>query len=183
MQMSNGPLRPVRLVSPSLRRLPAYAAALRAGWSPNTVRDVSQAHLRAIARDPEAFVRGQAEPADRRQDALVRRILWVWDGELCGAANLRFAPGTVELPPGVAGHVGFSIVPAKRGEGRGRQALAGLLDLARSAGLPRVSAVCAAGNVASRRVVEANGGRLAAAIRAGEIDPLAQYWIATERAG
>jgi len=35
----------VELVEPSLDRLPGYMAALEAGWSPNTTRDVSGEQL------------------------------------------------------------------------------------------------------------------------------------------
>ena len=39
---------PVELVEPSLGRLPGYIAALEAGWSPDTTRDVSGEQLEAI---------------------------------------------------------------------------------------------------------------------------------------
>jgi len=42
------------------------------------------------------------------------RVLWVWDGEFCGVINLRFVPGTLDLPPHVSGHAGYAIVPWKR---------------------------------------------------------------------
>src|ERR1700722_774078 len=103
----------VRLVKPSLRRLPAYSAALATGWSPNGARDVSGEHLFALGLDPEAFVRGQAAPPPiivglpgEPARILVRRVLWIWDGEFCGAANLRFIAGTSDLPSDVSGHVG-----------------------------------------------------------------------------
>lgn len=41
------------------------------------------------------------------------------------------------------------------------RALALLLPVARGLGLPRVLATCDAGNAASRRVIEANGGVMA----------------------
>ena len=47
----------VELVEPSLDRLPGYVAALEAGWSPNTTRDVSGQQLAAIREDAGAFVR------------------------------------------------------------------------------------------------------------------------------
>jgi hypothetical protein len=47
----------VELVEPSLVRLPGYLAALEAGWSPDTTRDVSGQQLEAIRDDAEGFVR------------------------------------------------------------------------------------------------------------------------------
>src|SRR5256885_1835613 len=47
---------PLGPVAPSLERLNASAAALAAGWSPDTTGDVSAAQLAAIRRDPAAFL-------------------------------------------------------------------------------------------------------------------------------
>ena len=49
-------------------------------------------------------------------------------------------------------------MPWKRRRGYATRALALLLPVARGLGLPRVLVTCDAGNAASRRVIEANGG-------------------------
>ena len=46
----------LRLLTPSLAKLAQYAAALAAGWSPDTTRDVSAEQLAALRRDPHAFL-------------------------------------------------------------------------------------------------------------------------------
>lgn len=147
-------------------RLPGYAAALEAGWSPNTTRDVSGEHLAAIRSDAEAFLRDLAwhegatvTLADGTVvPRLPGRVLWIWDGAFCGAINVRHVPGTLDLPPYVSGHVGYAVVPWKRRRGYATWALALLLPVARALGLPRVLVTCDTGNAASRRVIEANGG-------------------------
>lgn len=157
---------PISLVKPSPERLPGYMAALEAGWSPNTTRDVSAEHLAEIQKDPDDFLRGLTEHEGRTvtlgDGSTVPRlpgaVLWIWDGEFCGAINLRFVPGTLDLPPHVSGHLGYAVVPWKRGRGYATRALALLLPVARDLGLPRVLVTCDAGNAASRRVIEANGG-------------------------
>ena len=176
-QRQAAPTRPaatVELIEPSLDRLPGYAAALEAGWSPTTARDVSGEQLDAIRADAEAFLRGLT----RREGGTVTladgtsvprlpgRVFWIWDGAFCGSINLRFVPGTLDLPPHVSGHLGYAVVPWKRGRGYATQALARLLPIARELGLPRVLVTCDMGNAASRRVIEANGG-----IAAGETAP------------
>lgn len=154
------------LVEPSLDRLPGYVAALEAGWSPNSTRDVIAEQLAAIREDAGDFLRGLMEHEGRtvtladgsKVPRLPGRVFWIWDGALCGSVNLRFVPDTLDLPPHVSGHLGYAVVPWKRGRGYATQALALLLPVARNFGLPRVLVTCDEGNAASRRVIEANGG-------------------------
>ena len=157
------------LIEPSHEALPSYVAALRTGWSPSTTRDLSGEHLASIASDPAAFIAdvgrtegGTIEIDDGRVvPRLPQRVRWMWDCAFCGSINLRFQPGTLELPPHVSGHIGYAVVPWKRRLGYATRALALLLDDAHDLGLPRVLLTCDVGNVASRGVIEANGGVLA----------------------
>jgi predicted acetyltransferase len=154
------------LETPSPRLLPDYVAALRTGWSPNTTRDVCAEQLAAIEADTEAFLRqflpeatGTVRLADGRDvPRLPGATYWMWDGAFCGAINYRHVPGTEELPPHVSGHVGYAVVPAKRGQGVAKAALRLLLPILRDVGLARVLVTCDETNQASRRVIEANGG-------------------------
>ena len=154
------------LVEPSLDRLPAYAEALRTGWSPSTTRDVSGEELAAIAADPAAalalIVRkdgGRRVPDGTQVPWLPGLVLWMWDGAFCGTINLRYQPGTEALPPEVSGHIGYSVVPWKRGRGYAKAALRQILPIAAErTGLLRVAVTCDVGNAASRALIEANGG-------------------------
>lgn len=156
----------IELVEPNVERLPGYVAALESGWSPNTTRDVSGEQAAAIRDDAESFVRdlnrregGTVTLADGTEvSRLPSRVFWIWDGEFCGAINLRFVPGSEALPPHVSGHVGYAVVPWKRNRGYARQALRQLLPVAYGLGLPRVLITCDEDNAPSRRVVEENGG-------------------------
>ncbi|MCA9720835.1 MAG: GNAT family N-acetyltransferase, partial [Gemmatimonadetes bacterium] len=82
------------------------------------------------------------------------------DGAFCGAVGLRWQPGTADLPPTCLGHAGFSVVPWKRGRGYAKKALGLLLPIARAEGLPHVELTTDPDNLASRRVIETNGGTL-----------------------
>jgi predicted acetyltransferase len=180
----------VELVEPGVGLLPGYVAALEAGWSPNTGRDVSGEHLAAIHADADAFIRDLArheggfvtDKDGTRRPRLPGRVFWIWDGEFCGAINLRFVPGSEELPPHVSGHVGYAIVPWKRNRGYARQALGLLLAVAGTLGMPRVLITCDDDNDASRRVIEACGGEAAGT----SFDPehfesrKLLYWVSTE---
>jgi len=61
----------------------------------------------------------------------------------------------------VLGHVGFSVVPWKRGRGHAAAAVRLILPEARALGLPYVELTCDADNEASRRSIERAGGVLA----------------------
>ena len=159
------------LVWPEARYLAGYVHALQQGWSPDNLRP--QAALNELARideNPERFVSGQVDkeakgPAITLPDgSTVPRLpgyhMWMWDGEFCGAIGLRWQIGTTELPPYCLGHVGYSVVPWKRRRGYATRALRLLLPHARAEGLAHIEVTTDADNVASRRVIEANGGIL-----------------------
>jgi predicted acetyltransferase len=84
----------------------------------------------------------------------------MWDGEFCGTIGLRWQPDTTELPSYCLGHIGYSVVPWKRNHGYATAALRALLPHARSVGLPYVELTTDVVNLASQRVITANGGVL-----------------------
>lgn len=157
----------ITLVEPSLELLGGYADALRQGWSPNTIIDVSADELAAVEEDPVAFIddltanRGTIKHADGSEtERLPSRLFWISDGEFCGSIGLRFERGTEELPHFVPGHIGYTIVPWKRRRGYATAALGLILPVARAEGLARVTVSCDADNIASEKVIVANGGVL-----------------------
>ena len=84
----------------------------------------------------------------------------MWDGEFSGSIGFRWQQGTEALPPTCLGHIGYSVVPWKRGRGYARRALAELLQDVESRGLRYVDITTAPDNFPSQRVIEANGGVL-----------------------
>jgi predicted acetyltransferase len=161
------------LIKPDLTRLPAFADALERGWSPDNMRGeaASREMLAQIARDPDAFLAAQDDPEAKAGDitlpdgSTVERLpgfhRWLWDGDFCGSIGLRWSRGTPTLPPHVLGHVGYAVVPWKRGRGYATRALALMLPLARAQGLPYIELTTDEDNVASQRAILANGGRIA----------------------
>jgi predicted acetyltransferase len=161
----------VELRRPTTVELSSYADALERGWSPNTMDpSAGREELERIDRDPAAFLASMVdrdaslEPVVLPDGSTAERIpgyrLWMWDGEFCGSINVRWRPGTEELPPHVLGHVGYAVVPWKRRLGYATEALRQLLPRVATEGLRYVEITTDPDNVASQRVIEANGGVL-----------------------
>jgi predicted acetyltransferase len=171
IMVTSTPPSPMKLVRPSAEQLPSVIAALRRGWLPDHLRAESgRAMLDQITRDPQLYLahqddlEGQGPAVTLPDGSVVARLpgfrRWMWDGEFCGLIGLRWQPGTVELPPHVLGHIGYAVVPWKQRLGYATRALRLLLPEARQLGLPYVEITTDADNLASQRVIEANGGRL-----------------------
>jgi predicted acetyltransferase len=161
----------MKLVWPAAEYLPGYVHALQQGWSPDNVRpQAAEEQLARIAQDPDRFLAEQVDreargpkvilPNGRSVPRLPGFAQWMWDGEFCGAISFRWQPGTTELPPHCLGHVGYSVVPWKRRRGYATRALQLLLSQAIGEGLPYLEIVTDLDNLASQRVIEANGGEL-----------------------
>jgi predicted acetyltransferase len=95
------------------------------------------------------------------------RRWWIWAGDddtaastFAGSIGLRWAADLGPLPPHVLGHIGYSVVPWKRRRGLATRALALWLPVARAEGLAHVELTTDPNNIASQRVILANGGVL-----------------------
>ena len=162
----------MQLVWPARAYLTGYIGALESGWSPDNLRpEAAREELARIAADADAFLaslvdrEAAGEPIVFPDGSSVPRLpgyrMWMWDGEFCGSASFRWQPGTEALPPYCLGHIGYSVVPSKRGRGYATQALGALLEHARAEGLRYVEITTRTDNLPSQRVILANGGVLA----------------------
>ena len=166
-----------RLVRPSAEHLADYVAALQRGWSADTMRGVpaAQEELARIEADAATFLAVMDDPEARGplvtlpDGSQVPRIpglrRWIWDeapdgGGFVGSINFRWMNGGAPLPPHVLGHIGYTVVPWKQGRGHATRALGLMLPLARAQGQQVVDLTCDPENIASQRVIEANGGVL-----------------------
>ncbi len=159
------------LVRPAAEYLPAYVAALQRGYSPSSNRaEKRREDLDAIAADADAFLtlcedlEARGAPIVLPGGSRVRRlpgfVRWMWDGDFAGSVGLRWQIGTPELPAWCDGHVGYSVVAWKRRRGYATEALRLILPEARNVRLPYVEVVTSRDNIASQRVITANGGVL-----------------------
>jgi len=163
---------PLQLLVPSLAQLDAYVDALKRDWSPDNIRLGAAAaeELAKIDADAAGFVASlddrdaKAGPITLPDGSRVPRLpgyrRWIWDDGFCGSIGIRWQPGTEELPPHCLGHIGYAVVPWKRGRGYATQALALLLPEARKEGLKYVELTTDLDNVPSQKVITNNGGVL-----------------------
>src|SRR5690349_5407165 len=163
----------VTLKKPTTVLLPAFADALKRGWSPDNLAgpDHPSQLLEEIERDPEAFVatlddaEARGRPITRPDGSVVPRLpgfhRWIFDGEqFCGSIGFRWQPGSSALPSYVLGHIGYAVVPWMRGKGYATAGLRLLLPVARAIGLEYVELTTDADNIPSQRVIISNGGYL-----------------------
>lgn len=159
----------MQLVRPELEHLASYVAALERGWSfTERGEEGSREELASIKADATAFLatledrEGKGPPVTLPDGSTAKRLpgfkRWIWDGEFCGSIGLRWQPGTTELPPHCLGHIGYAVVAWKQRRGYATHALRLILPEARAIGLPYVEITTDADNIASQRVIEANGG-------------------------
>ena len=163
--------RAFQLVWPGPEYLASYIAALEKGWSPNNLRpEAAQEELALIRSDPISFLSGLVDrdakgPAVKLPDgATVPRLpgyrRWMWDGEFCGSIGLRWMKASNALPDYCLGHIGYAVVPWKSGRGYATQALRASLADAHAEGLSYVEITTSPDNLASQKVIRANGGVL-----------------------
>jgi predicted acetyltransferase len=104
-------------------------------------------------------------------------VYWLVDNdEFIGRVSLRHELN--ESLRQLGGHIGYDIRPSKRRHGYGTLACRLALEKAREIGLRRVLITCDATNIASRKIIEANGGQLQdERLLPGRTIPTRRYWV------
>ncbi len=175
---------PIRLAAPALRYRSSYLEALKEGFRRGLqpaadARRIGEiegeftGHLRTLT-DQSGVIRlpnGEVVPK------VPHSLLWLVEGDqFIGEVSIRHELDAYLREAG--GHIGYGIRRSRQGQGYGKLILALALDECRRLEIERVLLTCVEDNIASLRVIEANGGRLDSLID----DPsgrgrLRRYWI------
>ncbi len=176
------------LQKPTIEQMSEFIAALKTGWSPSNTRpELAQELVDSIGRDPNSYlllsddVHGEGPPVTLPDGSQVDRlpgiVRWIWCDGFCGVMSLRWQIGTMELPPTCLGHVGYSVVPWRRGEGLATAALIELIPLARDLGLPYVDLTVDADNRGSQRVIEKASGQRLGNVAKPQVYDAEEAWL------
>jgi predicted acetyltransferase len=175
------------LVEPTVAVRASFVAAMlefadegRAGDDTAVGRDLADWRERwatdeGFAEYVDAVVRDQEEDAPRRPGWVPCTTLWwVEGGEYLGriAIRHRLNPALRE----VGGHIGYDVRRSARRRGHATAMLAAALPVAARLGIDPALVTCDDTNIASRKVIEANGG-----ILEDQRGVKLRYWVPTAR--
>lgn len=131
--------------------------------------------------DPEAYLRRlelDALGKDLRPGSVACTTWWLIDEEqnILGESRLKHTLNRELFIFG--GHIGYRVRPDMRRRGYANRLLGMTLEKARQRGLQRVLVTCDDDNLASARVIEANGGILENRLQPpGMLKLVRRYWI------
>jgi predicted acetyltransferase len=123
----------------------------------------------------EALRADSAEEAPRPSGFVPSTTFWWVEGdEYLGRIAVRHR--LTERLLEIGGHIGYDVRPSARRRGHATAMLAAVLPEANALGIDPALVTCDTSNVASRKVIEANGGVLEDE-RSGKL----RFWVATGR--
>ncbi len=101
---------------------------------------------------------------------------WLVDnGEIVGVSSLRHR--MTDRLERLGGHIGFGVRPSAQGRGIAKELLKQTLREAGHLGISEVLVICLKENIASSRVIRANGGRLESEYAVPEYSGLLQRYV------
>ncbi len=168
-----------QLVLPDQKYKQSYIEAVKEYQAENLHRyrmlDIEKLHADFAAHIHK--LRDEASGVNLPEGHLPHTEYWlVEDGEFIGRVDVRHALD--DHLRSVGGHVGYDIRPSRRRQGYGTLALRLALEKAKGLGLDRVLVTCDVDNLASNKIIKANGGVLedVRAVGSGKPDKC-RYWI------
>jgi predicted acetyltransferase len=170
----------VRLRESFLAAMAEFAAEGRGGDGSGIGTDL--ARWTGRWESEEGFAAYVAERVAER-DGVVRddwvrctNLWWVDGGEYVGRMSIRHELN--DWLREVGGHIGYDVRRSRRGEGHATAMLAAALPILGDLGVEQALLTCDEDNVASRRVIEHNGGVLED-VRRGKL----RFWVPTSVGG
>lgn len=117
-------------------------------------------------------LRRAADPAIEPPNNWVHCSTFWWVDGLSYLASIRIRHRLTPQLEQTGGHIGYDVAPSARLRGHGTAMLAAALPKAAEFGITSALLTCAPDNTGSRKIIEANGGKLADE-RAGNL----RFWV------
>lgn len=167
----------MKLVRPDVAYRASYIAAMRefqAEGAPNYTNldlDVMDQHFVDYVRN--LLLREHTVPSGW----VTETVMWAVDEQgFIGQISLRHH--LTDALRRFGGHIGYAVRPSRRREGHGTAMLRQMLPIARARGLDKVMLTCDTTNVASQKIIQANGGVLEDIIQnESRPVPTMRWWI------
>jgi len=164
------------LVSPSTRYKDSFIAAVREYHTEGRYDELDTAWLQDHF---DTYVVDLLERKVYTAPGKVKEsVLWLVEGEnFVGRLSIRHELN--DFLKTFGGHIGYDIRPTERRKGYGMLILRLALPEVRALGLSRAMLTCDSTNLASRKIIEANGGQLQdETLLEGRDVPTLRWWIA-----
>ena len=165
------------LTEPNIKYQSSFLAGLREFHQEGRML---QYNWQVVSSDFESFLyhlRAQQDPAKLLPYRIPQSHFWlVNDSEFIGILSLCSGPDDTFIR--ISGHIGYQIRPSQRQRGYGKQLLRLGLQKAKELGLTRLLLTCDEANIASKKIIESNGGQFETAIQVeGSPVKKLRYWI------
>src|SRR3990167_2951143 len=173
----------MKLILPSAEYKDSFVEAVReykGEAETEPTRSYRNLSIEELEKNFEVFVeqeRSHAEGKNQPEGYIPQTEFWLVDGgKYIGRVSVRARLNEHLLQ--IGGHIGYNIRPSERGKGYGNKLLELALRKAREMGIEKVRITCDVGNIASRKIIEKNGGVLDSEIPNPEtgVGKL-RYWI------
>lgn len=143
-------------------------------------KDIYELNVEDVQNDFSSYIANvlsESEGKNLPEGYVPQTTYWLIDkGEFIGRVSIRHTLTEHLLKDG--GHIGYDIRPSKRNMGYGKRILELSLPKARELEIDKVLVTCNETNLASKKIIEANGGVFENAIETQEGKPKKLiYWI------
>ena len=172
----------MELIVPSVKYNDSFIQAVKEYQSVDADdrKDIFELKVEELQSDFSSYIANllsESEGKNLPEGYVPQTTYWLIDnGEFIGRVSIRHTLTEHLLKEG--GHIGYDISPSKRNKGYGRKILELSLLKAKELGIDKVLVTCNETNLASKKIIEANGGILENALDMGEGKPKKlRYWI------
>ena len=158
---------------PSLKYKESFLAVFDEYPDGKIVDNFSQSKLTGNFEQFLESLKNESEGKNLSEGYVPQTVYWLVDGDrFIGRVGIRHILNDKLLKEG--GHIGYSIRPSERKKGYGTLALKLALPKAREIGIEKALLTCNFDNLASKKIIEKNGG-----ILENQIENKLRFWVPT----